>query len=1021
MKQLQKSLILINKSLKQTFKNILLAIIILSFSQTTLANGINELNEGDILKSTYINEVIVNTDNSKAQTNEILVKYKNESKSAYARQSIQSRSHVASLKHKKKLKNSSIDVFEVNSEDEAQKAIAELKMNPNVEIAQPNYRYSALSTVSDSLFNLQWGLKNTGQTITAYYTDGTHADFPGVAGIDINVMPAWDTTMGSSDLIIGVLDTGIDINHTQLADNIYRNTNEISGNGIDDDNNGYVDDINGWDFYHEDNSVYDTFINNNSTTTYDYHGTHVAGIIAAKADTAGVRGVAPNVKILPLKFLDDANSGLTSDAIEAISYAKNMGIQIANCSWGGDESDPLLYNAMRDSGILFICAAGNNGKNLATYPMYPASYDLANILTVAAIDNKGALASFSNYGTAVDVAAPGRLILSTYPGNAYPSNAYKYMDGTSMATPFVTGIAALLKSYKPSITTSEIIAAIKENTKYNSNIIGKVNTNGMVDAYKALDSIIPAVPIANAGINQYTFKGFTVTLDGSKSFKEKGDPLQYNWTFVSKPEGSQCVLNDADLVNPYFIPDVIGDYVITLTVNNGLADSLPTQVRVKAKRLSDSTDNADLDLMGIADKSYLDGYSFNDAVPLTDGWMILGDVSKNKIVIVNALTGEVGREFALQAAPQKIDVDFRNNIIVATQSGLNKIAKIDLNSGLVTYINTLNPNIDIVVGTNNNVFAYSSFNFSIISTKDNVEVKTLTGPFAKGLMVYNSDNGTLFLSNNDYNSSLYSYAYNNTLQTLEKQQEVTLGYNNTDLSISNDGKHLALVCGGGNGNGYYVYDIDSSNLTNRFGEWYLGAYPTSLYFSKDNRYVVTTNSSEVKIFAVDSHTLISTTYIAANNVNKVYFSRGGKIAFAGQGSSSMTRIYVQRSGVLPSYEIGDIFFTTGDENDLPVSKLNGNSKMQANIKITKNDASITGKQSLIIALYDSENTLVSCKTEEVDLSSLPINVPQVLKASILLSDYNVSSGYRVKAFLWNSMNDLEPIKSRTETPEIPYN
>jgi subtilisin family serine protease len=293
--------------------------------------------------------------------------------------------------------------------------IRQLKANPAIEYAEPNYILKP-SAVSDPNYKYLWGLKNTGQSIIGV---------PGKSGIDIKAEAAWTKSKGSTSLIVGIIDTGIDINHPDLKDNIWKNPGETPNDGIDNDKNGYVDDVNGWNFFDDNNNVY-------YSAYEDDHGTHVAGTIAGRANTIGVIGVAPNVKVMPLKFLGP-NGGYTDDAIEAINYAKARGIKITNNSWGGGSYSQALYDAIKNSNSLFVAAAGNDGYNADTYPAYPAAYDAVNILSVAAIDNTGNLASFSNYGVkSVDVAAPGVSILSSL-----PENSYGYYNGTSMAAPHV--------------------------------------------------------------------------------------------------------------------------------------------------------------------------------------------------------------------------------------------------------------------------------------------------------------------------------------------------------------------------------------------------------------------------------------------------------------------------------------------------------------------------------------------------------------------------------------------------------
>ncbi len=402
---------------------------------------------------------------------EILVKYKDEGKSESVKNSINKKFSNSRFKLKKKMRLSKVEVIEVDNNN-AGDIIEELKGSPFVEYVQPNYKLYPYDVPSDDEFPLQWGLQNSGQYVGTKY---------GTPGIDINAVQAWDYTKGDEDLLVGVLDTGTDIDHNDLKDNIYTNLEEIPGNGLDDDGNGYTDDIHGWDFADNDNSVYDSAAD-------DAHGTHVAGIIAAGANGIGTCGVAPKVKILPMKFLAGSLGGHTADVIEAIEYAKSMGVKIINCSWGNNIYNAALENEMRNSpDILFVCSAGNgdennNGINIDVDPVYPSCYNLPNIITVASIDSRGNLSTFSNYGNKVDVAGPGEYILSTVAENGYDFNT-----GTSMAAPFVTGVAALLKSYKYGITPVEIVSSIKNSVKKLNGLSGKVSSGGMVNAYAALE------------------------------------------------------------------------------------------------------------------------------------------------------------------------------------------------------------------------------------------------------------------------------------------------------------------------------------------------------------------------------------------------------------------------------------------------------------------------------------------------------------------------------------------------------
>jgi subtilisin family serine protease len=272
--------------------------------------------------------------------------------------------------------------------------------DPDVEHAEPNYIVSAdITPPDDTYFNRLWGLHNTGQNVNG--TNGTH-------DADIDALAAWDVTTGSADVLVAVIDTGVDVNHPDLQANIWINTGEIADNGVDDDRNGYTDDVTGWDFLWSDNDPRDA----------NGHGTHVAGTIAAVGDNnTGVTGVSWSAQIMPLRFLDAWGLGSTANAIAAIEYANRMGADIINNSWGGSGYVQALEDAIEASDALVVCAAGNSGRNNDNIPHYPSSYASANIIAVAATNQDDQLAWFSNYGAdSVDVAAPGTHIYSAAPG-----------------------------------------------------------------------------------------------------------------------------------------------------------------------------------------------------------------------------------------------------------------------------------------------------------------------------------------------------------------------------------------------------------------------------------------------------------------------------------------------------------------------------------------------------------------------------------------------------------------------------
>lgn len=313
---------------------------------------------------------------------------------------------------------------------------------------------------NDPDFQNLWGLRNTGQS-----------PFYGTSGSDIHASSAWKATTGSPGVTVAVIDTGVDYSHPDLAPVIWANPAETV-NGIDDDKNGYIDDTRGWNFVSKNNNPMD-----------DHgHGTHCAGTIGAVGNNGiGVAGVTWKCRIMPLKFLNSQGNGYTSDAISAILYANKMGVPIISNSWGGFQSQSLR-DAIEASSAVVICAAGNSGANSDTNPVYPAAYPSNTIISVAATDYNDKLASFSNYGTtSVDLAAPGVRIYSTAPGAGY-----KYMNGTSMATPFVSGVAALIKSQNPSLTNSQIKSRILDYSDTLPSLTGKIANGRRLNAARAL-------------------------------------------------------------------------------------------------------------------------------------------------------------------------------------------------------------------------------------------------------------------------------------------------------------------------------------------------------------------------------------------------------------------------------------------------------------------------------------------------------------------------------------------------------
>lgn len=292
----------------------------------------------------------------------------------------------------------------------------------------------------------------------------------------------WRANQRGQDIVVAVVDTGVDVSHPQLASQIFINSGEagpLSNNGIDDDNNGFIDDVYGYSFYDNSNLVHDT----------EGHGTHVAGVISAnhfdtEVRSGYVQGIAPGAKILPVKFLG-ARGGTLSAALKGIDYAAARGAKVINASWGGPGCSQSLRQKMSDliaQNILFVVAAGNSGVNLDKNPEYPAAFNLPLQLTVGALSERLNLDYYSNYSTSlVHIFAPGSGIVSTMPDGGYAS-----LSGTSMATPFVSAAAALIMAARPDFTLSQVRSAIlthvETDTHYLNTSKGRMNLDKLANA-----------------------------------------------------------------------------------------------------------------------------------------------------------------------------------------------------------------------------------------------------------------------------------------------------------------------------------------------------------------------------------------------------------------------------------------------------------------------------------------------------------------------------------------------------------
>lgn len=370
---------------------------------------------------------------------------------------------------------------------EAAEVVAQYQALPEVEYAEENYEISLVEPgdvgfasddsdytqgseehlhPQDPLFSEQWALDNHGQS-------------GGKEGADISAALAWSLTSGSDKVVVAVIDTGVDYTHTDLASNIWVRPASLAPYA--DRQIGTIQDFHG----------YNAVENNADPMDDSGHGTHCAGIIGAEGENnLGIAGVNWKVQIMPLKFMNASGFGNTKDAIECINYvidrrSKGVNVRIISASWGSTTKSRALEEVIRkayDAGILFVAASGNASTNTDRTPHYPSSYKLGNVISVAALDRNDQLASFSNFGEkSVHIAAPGKEILSTWLGDQYESHS-----GTSMATPVVAGVAALLLSKEPKLSVDELRIKLLESVDKLQSLKGKVVTGGRINAATAV-------------------------------------------------------------------------------------------------------------------------------------------------------------------------------------------------------------------------------------------------------------------------------------------------------------------------------------------------------------------------------------------------------------------------------------------------------------------------------------------------------------------------------------------------------
>jgi hypothetical protein len=401
-----------------------------------------------------------------------------------------------------------LEVLDVPAASGIQALLERYRKSPLIEYAESDWFVRGTYTPNEPRFadGSLWNLHNTGAV-------------GGKVDADIDAREAWDLQRDASGIIVAVIDTGVRYTHQDIAANMWRNSAEIPNNGIDDDGDGYFSDVYGINAISGSGDPMDVH----------GHGTHVAGIIGAVGDNGlGSVGVAMRVQLMGLKLLNTNMYGTVSDAIECINYARVKGARIINASWGdyNDFTSQALRDAIasaRDAGIIFVAAAGNESGNNDSRPFYPASYDLDNIISVAATTRNDDLASFSCYGPrTVHLGAPGDEVYSTWGAN---NSAYRNLSGTSMAAPHVAGACALVWARFPWLTYREVIQQVLNNVDPLPSLAGITSTGGRLNLYKALTR--NSGPVLGSIGNKITSEGVTLIFTATASDAD-GGPLTFS-------------------------------------------------------------------------------------------------------------------------------------------------------------------------------------------------------------------------------------------------------------------------------------------------------------------------------------------------------------------------------------------------------------------------------------------------------------------------------------------------------------
>lgn len=818
-----------NKKLKIFF--VLIAIFFVSFIQTES----KDINIKESKKQMVIKEYINNNDNSSYQEDELVVKIDSNFKGKI---------RDLEEKYSSNFEYISDNLYTVkfNLDDYTfDEMINSLNNEEVVNYAEPNYYFElAVSPTTEPSYDSQWALYDS--------------DF------GINLMPVWNEISGNEEVTVAVVDTGVKYDHTDLNDSIWINNSEIAGNSVDDDNNGYIDDYYGWNFADGNNQINDT----------NGHGTHVAGIIGAEINDVGVAGVVPNVKVMSLKVISSDGNIYLSDVISAINYATSKGVKIFNFSFGGDVYIQSFKDLLESKDALFICAAGNGGKdqigdNNDVTPFYPSSYDLNNIISVAATDINGNLASFSNYGfNSVDVAAPGQDIYSTY-----NVGGYVYLSGTSMAAPFVTATAALLSSSDSRSALSEVRDNIISGVKDLPSLNGKLSTSGLIDIKQTYNNFMNIVEFDSGDgslgnpymiSNARQLNAIRNNLSASYKLSASIDLSGYEWMpigtetepFTGTFDGSGYEISNLniDLPNDSYIgffgyvtnnglvnPNIFNLKLDVVNINgNGYIGSLIgygedvnlNQIYVTTKITASSSSTGYIGgIVGYADNSnisnssvsgiisgiggnigglvgYLDGdinYSYSDADIYGDNY--IGG-------IVGYIVGNIQNVYSLGSIIGDTSVRDTGGIVGYLFGNLSNSYSLGM---LKLNLDTLYTNVGLLVGSKDgnvvNSYYYNPYNFTNNDIGNDIPLGSL----------YNMESYTGF----DFDSN-WQIGVDILLPTLKNINFTTLTTfslsNEMSVDLNEDSKKIEITCDPlSNSRSNYLYTSEDTNIAkiDKFG------------------------------------------------------------------------------------------------------------------------------------------------------------------------------------------------------------